>query len=67
MADGAVFTRIKPELVRVVEQLREYVPIFHRATFGKDVAVFRRAMAPEYWEGARQVSHPAGISSCESW
>ncbi len=45
-----VFTRVEPELQPVLEQLQRREPIFHRQEFGRNVADFKRVMAPEYWE-----------------
>jgi hypothetical protein len=50
MSETSVFTRVEPDLLHVLEELRKLEPIFHRQDFGKNVADFKRAMAPEYWE-----------------
>lgn len=44
------FANVEPELVPILEELRSREPIFHRVAFGRCVADFDRAMAPEYWE-----------------
>jgi hypothetical protein len=50
MESVSPFTRIDPDLVPVLDELRRREPIFHTAAFGTTVAEFERMMAPDYWE-----------------
>jgi hypothetical protein len=43
-------TRVEPELVPLLEELRRREPIFHNKTFGTSVEDFVRATAPDFWE-----------------
>jgi hypothetical protein len=45
-----VFTKVDPELLPILDELRRREPIFHTAEFGATAAEFERATAPEYWE-----------------
>lgn len=45
-----VFTRIDPELLPVLDELRRREPIFHTREFGSTTAEFERSTAPDYWE-----------------
>jgi hypothetical protein len=50
MAKDDIITHTDKELAPVFEELRRREPIFHTAEFGKTLADFEKAMAPEYWE-----------------
>src|SRR5579862_1933388 len=50
MTSHEVFTRISPDLLGVLEELRCREPIFHTAEFGATVAEFEKVTALEYWE-----------------
>jgi|SRR5579872_516494 len=50
MAADSHFTRIEPDLLPVLEDLRSHEPIFHRAAFAVTLEDFDRVMAPSYWE-----------------
>lgn len=45
-----VFTRIDPELLPVLDELRRREPIFHTREFGSTTAEFERSTALDYWE-----------------
>lgn len=44
------FTKIEPELLPILDELRRREPIFHTPEFGATTAEFERSTAPEYWE-----------------
>lgn len=46
----SAFTRIDPELLPILEELRRREPIFHNPVFGMTTAEFERSTAPDYWE-----------------
>ena len=46
----SAFTRIDPDLLPILEELRRREPIFHTAEFGSTTAEFERSTVPEYWE-----------------
>ncbi|HTB96516.1 MAG TPA: DUF4440 domain-containing protein [Terracidiphilus sp.] len=43
-------SRVEPDLVQTLEELREFEPIFHRERSGRSCEDFRRLMAEDYWE-----------------
>ncbi|MGA9068640.1 MAG: DUF4440 domain-containing protein [Terracidiphilus sp.] len=45
-----VFTKVEPDLLPILDELRRREPIFHTAEFGATTAEFERSTAPEYWE-----------------
>jgi len=44
------FTKIDPDLLPILNELRRREPIFHTAAFGSTTAEFERSTAPDYWE-----------------
>jgi len=50
MANQKIFTKVDPDLLSVLEELRRREPIFHTPEFGTTRADFEKATAPEYWE-----------------
>jgi hypothetical protein len=46
----SVFTRVGPELLAVLDELRRREPIFHNLEFGSTTAEFERSTATDYWE-----------------
>lgn len=42
-----LFTQTDPDLLPILEELRQREPIFHTPAFGTD---FEHTMAPDYWE-----------------
>ncbi|WP_213803428.1 DUF4440 domain-containing protein [Granulicella sp. dw_53] len=50
MGSNPVFTRIAPELLSTLEELRQREPIFHTPEFGTSAADFEQTLAPDYWE-----------------
>lgn len=50
MNSESVFTHTSPELLPVLEELRQREPIFHTLAFAASPADYERATAPEYWE-----------------
>lgn len=44
------FAKTNPELLPVLEELRQCEPIFHTERFGRTLADFERATAPDFWE-----------------
>jgi len=46
----SAFTRIDPELLPILDELRRREPIFHTQEFGSTTAEFERSTAPDYWE-----------------
>jgi len=47
MASRPLFTHTDPDLLPILEELRQREPIFHTPAFGTD---FEHIMAPNYWE-----------------
>jgi hypothetical protein len=47
---NAVFTKVEPELLPILHELRRREPIFHTREFGSTAAEFERSTAPDYWE-----------------
>lgn len=45
-----VFTKVDPDLLPILDELRRREPIFHTPAFGATTAEFERSTAPEYWE-----------------
>jgi hypothetical protein len=45
-----VFSKIEPDLLPILEELRRREPIFHNPEFGSTTAEFERSTAPDYWE-----------------
>ena len=45
-----VFTKVDPELLPILDELRRREPIFHTAEFGSTSAEFERSTALDYWE-----------------
>jgi hypothetical protein len=45
-----VFTKVEPDLLPILDELRRREPIFHTAAFGATAAEFERSTAPNYWE-----------------
>jgi hypothetical protein len=50
MEMDSVFTRVGPELLAVLDELRRREPIFHILEFGSTTAEFERSTATDYWE-----------------
>lgn len=48
--DDQVFAATDPDLLPVLNELRQREPIFHRPAFAATPADFNRLMAPDYWE-----------------
>ncbi len=46
----SVFTKTDPELLPILEQLRQREPIFHSPAFGIFAGDFERSVAEDYWE-----------------
>jgi hypothetical protein len=46
----SAFTKIDPELLPILNELRRREPIFHNPEFGLTTAEFERSTAPDYWE-----------------
>ena len=46
----SIFTKVEPELLPILEELRRREPIFHTPEFGSTTAEFERSTAPDYWE-----------------
>jgi hypothetical protein len=44
------FTKVEPDLLPILEELRRREPIFHNPEFGSTTAEFERSTAPDYWE-----------------
>jgi hypothetical protein len=47
---NSVFTKVDPNLLPILDELRRREPIFHRPVFGTTTAEFERATLPDYWE-----------------
>lgn len=50
MTDHSRFTKVTPELLPVLDELRSREPIFHTERFGRSIADFERSTAPDFWE-----------------
>lgn len=50
MANEGVFTRVDPDLLLELEELRQREPIFHTRRFGRTLEDFERSTAPDFWE-----------------
>lgn len=50
MTDSNPFTRVAPELLPILDELRAREPIFHTRAFGLTPDEFERNTAPGYWE-----------------
>jgi hypothetical protein len=50
MANETIFTRVDPELLPILDELRKREPIFHTQRFGRTPEDFERATAPGFWE-----------------
>jgi hypothetical protein len=50
MSTNHVFTKIDPELLPILDELRRREPIFHSPAFGTTTADFECSTAPDYWE-----------------
>jgi hypothetical protein len=50
MAKDEFFKHTAPDLTPVLEELRRREPIFHTPEFGRTLADFENATAPDYWE-----------------
>ena len=47
---SSVFTRVEPDLLPILDELRRREPIFHNPEFGSTTAEFERSTSPDYWE-----------------
>jgi hypothetical protein len=47
---SSVFTKVEPELLSILDDLRRREPIFHNPEFGSTTAEFEHSTAPDYWE-----------------
>ncbi|MGA7829357.1 MAG: DUF4440 domain-containing protein [Terracidiphilus sp.] len=50
MKTNSAFTRVEPELLPILDELRRREPIFHSPVFGSTTAEFEHSTAPDYWE-----------------
>jgi hypothetical protein len=50
MKTNSAFTRVEPELLPILDELRRREPIFHSPVFGTTTAEFEHSTAPDYWE-----------------
>jgi hypothetical protein len=50
MSDQSVFTHVDPELLPVLDELRQREPIFHTERFGTSLEDFHLSTAPGFWE-----------------
>jgi len=50
MTSSSEFAITYPELLPVLEELQQREPIFHTERFGRSLADFERATAPNFWE-----------------
>jgi hypothetical protein len=50
MIVNPAFTKVDPDLLPVLDELRRREPIFHTPEFGSTTAEFERSTAPDYWE-----------------
>jgi hypothetical protein len=50
MEMNPVFTKVEPDLLPILDELRRREPIFHTPAFGSTTAEFERSTAPDYWE-----------------
>lgn len=60
MADP-VFTRTYPNLLSVLEEIRQREPIFHTEEFGTTADEFARMMEADYWEVGVRASLQPGV------
>ena len=44
------FTRVDPESLPVLDEVKQREPIFHTQRFGRTLEDFERATAPSFWE-----------------
>lgn len=44
------FTKVEPDLLPILDELRRREPIFHNPVFGSTTAGFERSTVPDYWE-----------------
>jgi hypothetical protein len=44
------FTKVDPDLLPILDELRPREPIFHNPVFGSTTAEFERSTALDYWE-----------------
>jgi len=47
---NTAFTKVEPDLLLILDELRRREPIFHTPEFGSTTAEFERSTAPDYWE-----------------
>jgi hypothetical protein len=47
---ASVFTKVEPQLLSILDELRLREPIFHNPEFGSTTAEFEHSTAPDYWE-----------------
>ena len=50
LESNPAFTRVEPDLLPILDELRQREPIFHNPVFGSTTADFERSTAPDYWE-----------------
>jgi hypothetical protein len=50
MKQNSAFTGVEPDLLPILDELRDREPIFHTQKFGNTTVDFERATAPDYWE-----------------
>lgn len=50
MNSSSEFAKTNQELLPILEELRQREPIFHTERFGRSLADFERATAPDFWE-----------------
>jgi hypothetical protein len=50
MNNEEAFTKVDPALDSVLDELKQFEPIFHTQAFGLGRADFERRMSDEYWE-----------------
>jgi len=50
MEMSSIFTKVDPEVLPILDELRRREPIFHTPEFGLTAIEIERATAPEYWE-----------------
>ena len=50
MANDQIFTHVEPDLLPVLNELRQREPIFHTLEFGTTLADFEKSMGSHYWE-----------------
>jgi hypothetical protein len=44
------FTKVEPDLLPILDELRRREPIFHNPDFGSTTTEFERSTAPDFWE-----------------